>query len=428
MKKKLALFGGKPILDRPLTERHYIGREEISAAMKVLKSGQLSGFVARNNQQFLGGPWVNKLEDRFCSYLKAKYAVSMNSATSALYAAVYALGMSPGDEVILPPYTMSATAGAVLACSGVPVFVDVDINNFCLDADKIEPLITRKTKAIIVVHLFGNPAEMNKIMRIAEKYKLRVLEDCAQSPGAAYQGRPVGRFGDIGVFSLNRHKVIQCGEGGVAITNDSKLVLKLRLIRNHAEAVIDEMDNPDKINLLGWNYKMTEVEAAISAAQINKLDGLNAIRIRNARYLTSRLKGFDWLIPYKPLKTIKTVYYRFPFRYKIENLGIKRSTVAKAMAAEGFLLNEGYVKPIYLQSIYRNTDLGKDPYLSVMHRSGYKYQEGLCPISERLYNKELLLSGITHTARNRKDIDLFIKALRKIKDNIKELIAYEKKP
>lgn len=424
--KELAITGGSPVLRSPLPEKHHITKKEEKNVLQVLRSGKLSGFIARDTEEFLGGPWVKNLEERFCDYFNTKFAISMNSATSALYASVYALDICPGDEVIISSYTMSASVAAILACSGVPVFVDVDIRNYCIDADKIVKAITPKTKAIIVVHLFGNPAEMDKIMYIAKKYGLRVIEDCAQAPGAIYQGKQAGRFGDIGIFSLNRHKTIQTGEGGVAVTNKHKFALRLQLIRNHAEDVIDQMGIGAQFSYIGWNYKMTELEASVGAAQITKLDKLNLIRIRNAEYLTKKLKRFSWIVPHKAQPESRCVYYRYPIRYIKKRLGIKRSTLAAAMRYEGFYLNEGYVKPVYLQSIYQNRAQRPAPYVLEMYKSGRIYRRGLCPIAERLYYEELLLSNITHLARNARDIDFFILAFQKIESQIEKLKIYEK--
>lgn len=420
MSNKLALLGGRPILSKPLKEPNYIGNQEIEQAMEVLKSGKLSGFVAGDNEEFLGGPWVRRIEQSFRDYFGTKFAISMNSATSGLFASVYALGISPGDEVIVTPYTMSATAAAVLACSGVPVFVDVDVEDFCIDTQKIEIAITAKTKAIIVVHLFGNPADMDRIMAIAAKYNLAVIEDCAQAPGAEYQGTYVGTIGDIGVFSLNRHKTIQSGEGGVIVTDEEELALKLRLIRNHAETVIDQMGAGDKYSLIGWNYRMTELEAAIGSAQIKRLDILNAVRISNADYLSERLKKFGWIIPNRPKPNTKAVYYRYPFRFIKKNLRIERSVFAKAMRFEGFPLNQGYLKPLYLQSIYRKRDENV-PYLNQLYQSGQSYQQGLCPVVEKLYQEEFMFSAITHLAKSKSDLNLFIRALEKVEANVGEL-------
>lgn len=426
MSEKLALLGGKPVLKSPLAEPNNIGEEEIKKALEVLKSGKLSGFAAHTGEGFLGGPFIKKVEEEFKNYFGTKFAISVNSATSGLFAAVYALGISPGDEIIVTPYTMSATAAAILACSAVPVFVDVNPDDFCIDASKIEEALSDKTRAIMVVHLFGNPADMDSIMEIAEKHGLSVIEDCAQAPGAVYKDRLVGTFGDVGIYSFNRHKTIQTGEGGVMVANNEELALKLQLIRNHAEDVIDQMGTGDRFNLIGWNYRMTELEAAIGSVQITRLKALNKKRMENADYITKRLKEFKWLIPNRPKPDSKSVYYRYPFRFIGEKLGIKRSTFAKAMEKEGFPLNEGYVKPLYLQSIYQKKE-SNTPYLSGIYRSGRNYKAGLCPVVEKLHKKEFLFSTITHLAKDKGDLDLFVQALKKVESNVEELKNLEKK-
>lgn len=420
MSEKLALLGGRPILREPLKEPNHIGEQEIEQAIAVLKSGQLSSFVAADNEGFLGGAWVKRIEQSFKDYFGTKFAISMNSATSGLFASVYALGISPGDEVIVSPYTMSATAAAVLACSGVPVFVDVDCEDFCIDTGKIEAAITAKTKAIIAVHLFGNPVQMERLMAIATRHNLAVIEDCAQAPGAEYHGKYVGTMGDVGVFSLNRHKTIQSGEGGVIVTDQEELALKLRLIRNHAETVIDQMGVGERYNLIGWNYRMTELEAAIGSAQIKRLNALNALRISNADYLREKLNKFSWIIPNRPKPNTKAVYYRYPFRFIKKNLGIERSMFAKVMQAEGFPLNQGYLKPLYLQSIYQKKAKGA-PYLNQLEQSEQNYQQGLCPVVEKLYREEFMFSAITHLAKSKGELNLFIQALEKVEANVGEL-------
>jgi len=424
MGETLALLGGKPLLRKSLREPHYIEKDEKAAVLEVLKTGRLSHFVAKYNEEFFGGPYVKKLEKRFADYFGSGCAVSMNSATSALFASVYALGICPGDEVIVTPYTMSATSTSILSVSGIPVFVDVDPDDFNMDVSKIEGLITDKTKAIMVVHLFGNPVDMDKVVDIAKRHKLKVIEDCAQAPGAKYKNKYVGTFGDVGIFSLNRHKTIQAGEGGVIITNDSRLCFKLQLIRNHAEAVIDQMEDKKGLNLIGWNYRMTELEAAVGTAQIMKLDKLNALRIKNGGYLSGKLKAFDWIIPNKPKEKTRCVYYRYPFRFLGRKLGIKRSTFAKAMKEEGFFLNEGYLKPLYLQSVYKKRK-ETVPYLGPVYSSSRNYEEGICPVAEKLYKEEFMFSPIAHLARDERDVDLFVKALKKIEENIQVLKKYE---
>src|SRR3989338_11562605 len=208
---KLALRGGTPVLKKPYPPVYTIGKREIAAVMQVLKKGPLSAFLGVAGEYFLGGKRVLSLEHAFTKKFKVQHAVSFNSATTALHGAIVALGIGPGDEVIVPPYTMSATAMAVLMNGAVPIFADIDPDTFCLDANAVEKAITKRTKAIFVVNLFGQTADFGKLLPLARKYKLKIIEDNAQAPGALFRGRYTGGIGDIGVFSFNVHKTIQSG-------------------------------------------------------------------------------------------------------------------------------------------------------------------------------------------------------------------------
>lgn len=421
---KLALLGGKPILNAPLTDAISFGLGEADAVRTVLESGCLSGFVAKAGDGFYGGPWVRKLEKYFEQYFSAKYAVAFNSATSALFAAIYAIGTETGDEIILPPFTMSATASAILMRGGVPIFVDIIEEDLCINPDQILPAITNKTRAIIPVHLMGNAAPMNRIMEIARARGLQVVEDCAQAPGAEFQGKKVGTFGDIGIFSFNRHKVVQSGEGGVAITDDSELALKMQLIRNHAEGVSDQMTEAEDFALVGGNFRMTELEAAVATVQMGRLGALNAKRRRFGLFMNQCLSKIPWIVPQRNIPGVTSVYYRFPFRYIKEGLGIKRATLAKALSAEGFPVNEGYEKPLHLQSIYQKGN-ANDPYLRGLYFNSRQNEKGLCPVAERLWEEELLLTPITHQAHDFGDIETFMMALNKIASHRDALLGYE---
>ena len=185
---------------------------------------------------FKGGPEVQALEVEWSN--KVKHSISVNKATSGLFAAIGALNIGFGDEVIVSPYTMTACALAPLIYGAIPVFADVELESGSLDPSSIEQCISNKTKAIMVVHQFGIPAKMDEIIKLARKHKLKVIEDCAQAHGASYKGQDVGTIGDIGVFSLNVNKTIQAGEGGVCVTNDDEIAYRLQLIRNHGEAVV----------------------------------------------------------------------------------------------------------------------------------------------------------------------------------------------
>lgn len=428
---KLAFFGGKPILKKTLPPYNPIGKEEAETVAKVMKEKILSDFVGRAGKYFLGGKYVRELEKCFCRYFKVKHAVSFNSATTALQAAVRALGIGPGDEVITTPYSMSATASAILFNNALPVFADIQEDSFCLNSLSIEKNINNRTKAILSVNLFGGSADYKPILKLAKKYDLKIIEDNAQAPGATYKGRFTGTIGDIGVFSFNVHKVIQAGEGGVLITNNKNYAFRARLIRNHGEVVIDDLYQDKKIYepILGSNYRPTEIQAAIAIEQFKKLNQLNKKRIKLADYLTKELKQFNWLIPAKTLKQSRHVYYLYPFRFLQKRIGIKRTTFAKAMKAEGFSLPEGYQKPLYLMPIYQKKEIypsSRFPFISKEYPHKISYKKGICPIVERMYEKELLFTAICQPPQTAKDIDLFIKTIKKIEKNIDALKAYEK--
>ncbi|MDQ5847021.1 MAG: DegT/DnrJ/EryC1/StrS family aminotransferase, partial [Acidobacteriota bacterium] len=235
---KLALHGGSPVRDRPFPPYITIGKEEKRAVAEVLDSGVLSKFLGTWSPDFYGGPRVQKFEQEWAEYFGVKHAVSVNSATSALIAAVGAAGIEPGDEVIVSPYTMSASASCVLVYNAIPVFADIDPEIFCITPEAIRQRITPQTKAILAVDILGHPANMDGIMELAAEYGLTVIEDAAQAPGSLDNGRFAGTMAHLGVFSLNYHKTIHTGEGGLIVTNDDNLAERLQLIRNHAEVVV----------------------------------------------------------------------------------------------------------------------------------------------------------------------------------------------
>ena len=227
---QLALFGGPKTIVQSFRPYNPIGVEEVDAAKQVIESGVLSQFLACWHDDFYGGPKVREFENAWASYFGVKHAVTVNSWTSGLIAAVGAIGIEPGDEVIVSPWTMSASATAILQWNAIPVFADIEPNTFCLDPVSVEDNITSRTKAIMAVDIFGHSADMDYLNRIADKYNLKVISDTAQSPGALYKGRHAGTLADIGGFSLNYHKHIHTGEGGVLVTDDSNLAERLQLI------------------------------------------------------------------------------------------------------------------------------------------------------------------------------------------------------
>lgn len=422
---KLAICGGKPVLGKPLPAVYNIGREEIREVVSLLKKGPLSGFAAVAGEKFSGGRYVRRLEDAFCKKFAIKHAVSFNSASTALTASIAALSIGPGDEVIVSPFTMSASVMSVIANGAVPIFADVELPSFCIDPKEVISKITKRTKAIMVVNLFGGPANFDRLLKLAEKYHLKIIEDNAQALGAKYHGKFTGTIGDIGVFSFNVHKVVQSGEGGVLITNDHNLAFRAQLARNHGEVIIDSTDDYSLGPIFGSNWRMTELEAIIAYHQFAKLDFLNRERIKLADYLSYQLTRFDGLIlPYVDNKSgNRHVYYLFPIMIDEKKFGISRDLFVDAMTAEGFQMSKGYVKPIYLLKIFQQRRAFNQTHFPFDY-GGCRpnYSRGICPVVEMLYERELTYTDICQYPRTRKDIDKFVAAVSKILEFKDELI------
>ena len=398
---KLALFGGTPLRTTPFTSYNPIGEEEKARVAGVLDSGLLSGFIAEPGEHFLGGPEVRELEELTCEMMGARFAVTMNSATSALYAAVGAAGLGPGDEMIVTPYTMSASATAALAWGAIPVFADIDPETFCLDPAAVEALVSERTRAIMAVDLFGHPADFAALKRIAAQHDLILIEDAAQAPMASLDGKQAATLGDIGILSLNRHKHIHCGEGGIALTDDPALARRLQLIRNHGEVVVEPGEN--LASMIGQNYRMTEVHAAIAIEQMKKLPGLVARRQTQADEISRALDGHPLLTPPVVRDGVTHAYYVYATRLRRrENPQVSRDVLARALSAEGLPATAGYVTPLYELPLYQQRigmGSGKGdqgwPFSLAPH---VDYAACACPVVERLETQELCLLGNVHGA------------------------------
>lgn len=432
---ELAINGGSKIRTNPFPAYNTIGKEEESAVLRVLRSGKLSTYLGAWHDDFYGGREVQLLEKEWAEYFNVKHAISVNSATSGLYAAIGAIGINPGDEVIVSSYTMSASATAILMYGGIPVFADIEEDYYCLDVHSIKEKITSKTKAIIVVDIFGQAYDADAINSLAKEYNLKVIEDTAQAPGAKYGNKYAGTLGNIGVFSLNYHKHIHCGEGGIIVTDDDELALKLQLIRNHAEAVIGSKGYNDKkelINMVGFNYRMTEIEASIAREQLRKLPLLIEERIANIKYLQDGLSSIPAISCTKVRNKSTHVYYANPLQYdsKLAN-GIHRNKFIDAVKAElpntllredsAVLLGYGYVKPLYLLPLYQEKIAFGNQGYPFNLSNNTNYDKGICPITEDMHYNKLVSHEFMRPGMKKRDLDDVISAFQKVWINRSEL-------
>lgn len=428
MKNKLAINGGTPIRKKPWPDHKTTAGEEIRVALKVLKSGYLSlyegNYFADKPFSFEGGPFVRKLEKEWARYYGVKNAIAVNSATSALYAAIGAVGVGPGDEVIVSPYTMSASAACALIYNAIPVFADIEEKTFNLDPESIEKNITKNTRAIVVVHIMGYPADMSSIMRLARRHKLIVIEDCAQAHGAKYKENYVGTLGDIGIFSLNVNKTIQVGEGGVLVTDNDELALRLKLIRNHGEVVADQIAYKNINNIIGYNYRMCETQAAMASEQLKKLKKFNKARIELAGCLTKELSKFKGVILPVAERDCDHVYYIYGMRFISEIVGISRDKFCRALCAEGIPVFQGYTRPLYLQQLYqRKAGYGGKgcPFNCQYYKGNVSYVKGICPVAERMYEEEFFGFEYVKPPNTLKDMHDVAKGFEKVFNHIDEL-------
>ena len=336
--EKLALFGGprsvksKDMLvpGQPSYGKDYpiIGIEEIEAVNDVLRSKRLCSLV---------GTRVAKFENEFAEYIGVKHAFATNTGTAGLQCAVAAAGIKPGDEVIVPAYSFIASATCVSYNQGIPVFVDVDPKTYDLDPEKVKEAITRKTKAIIAVHIYGQPSDMDALNEISRDHSLTLIEDAAQAHGATFRGRKAGSMGDIAVFSFQESKNMQTGEGGMVTTNNDELALKASRLRLFGEVIVKDKPRDYISYDLGYNFRMTEIEAAIGSVQLKRLDSMNERRIDNARALDRGLRKISSTFVDPPFvdPRVKHVYHMYAPKLSEEEKDLGRDILIEALRAEG---------------------------------------------------------------------------------------------
>lgn len=423
----LAIFGGPKTISSPFARYNPIGSEEVEAAKAVIESGVLSQFIGSWTPDFYGGPKVQEFERRCESYFGVKHAVTVNSWTSGLVAAVGAVGIEPGDEVIVTPWTMCASATAILHWNAIPVFADIEPNTFCLDPASVEANITPYTKAIMAVDILGHSANMDALMAIAKKHGLKVISDTAQAPGTYYKGKVTGTMADVGGYSLNYHKHIHTGEGGIVVTNDDQIAEKLRLIRNHAEAVVGPKGETDLSNMIGHNFRLGEIECAIGIEQLKKLKHLVAGRQRAAERLTAGLQGLTGLRTVIVEPDCTHAYYMYPLILDVDGLGISRATILKALAAEGIVgLVAGFANIHMLPLYQKKMAYGSKgfPWTSDICRRDVSYAHGICPVAEELHEKTYIGFAMCMHELADAEIDLMVTAFKKVWANLDSLRGY----
>ncbi|EAT59817.1 DegT/DnrJ/EryC1/StrS family aminotransferase [Chlorobium ferrooxidans] len=421
--EKLALHGGPKTVNRPFRRYNSIGTEEVHAAKEVIESGVLSQFLGVWHEDFYGGPKVREFERNCADYFGVKHAITVNSWTSGLVAAVGAIGIEPGDEVIVTPWTMSATATAILHWNAIPVFADIDPETFNLDPASVEANITPYTRAIIVADIFGQSADMDELMTIAARHGLKVISDTAQSPGALYRDKYAGTLAHVGGYSLNYHKHIHTGEGGVLVTDDDELAERLQLIRNHAEVVVEDKGVSNLSNMLGYNFRLGEIECAIGIEQLKKLGRFVQSRQATADRLNEGLAGLPGLkLPVvRPDRT--HVYYVYPMTVDASETGVSRERIHAALQAEGLSLSNRYqnihLLPCYQQKMAYGTK--GFPWNSEICHRDVDYRKGICPVAEKMQDEAYLGFGMCVYDLDGEDVDLIITAIRKVWQNLDSL-------
>lgn len=407
---KLAILGGSPVRQAgPIGPPWpYVDDNMVNSIVKTTKSGIWSRIQSRNGT-------VPTFEEQFAGLIGAKYSIGTGSGTQALSTCVEAMGIGPGDEVITSPYTDMGTISSILTSRALPVLVDVDPHTYQLDPDEVEKRINSNTKAIMPVHIFGVAANMERIMAIAAKHHLRVIEDACQGHLARYQGKGLGTIGDLGCFSFQASKPVSCGEGGAVVGNDQALMDQCYTVQNHGTS------RKGSNETIGPKYRMNEFEGAILMGQFPGIKDRFVTRNENANYLTSRLKDFAGLVPQKHYPgTESGAYYHYSMTYNKEHFnGAERSQFLKAVAAEGVRLDS-----------YIRTGLHREPWVAhIVGLKGYKamysasrlkeYQEGMhFPNCDRITDETMVSfwgSGALLAERN--EMDNIINAIMKVYEN-----------
>jgi len=398
MPAALAVDGGTPVRSTPFHRWPVHDEREVDALREVVESGNWGGFPSPNVH-------AARFAEAFASYQTARYGICTSSGTTALEVALKAAGVRRGDEVIVPALTFVATAGAPLYMGAVPVFVDVDADTWCIDADQIEVTITDRTRAILPVHLGSRMADMDRVMEIARRRGLRVIEDCAHMQGGFWQGRGAGSIGDLGCFSFQNSKLMTAGEGGIILTSDDDFA---SLCHSYVDCgrVRSGDAAPKSQGLFGYNYRMTEFQAAVLEVQLERFPEQTRVREENKAYLTGLLQHVEGVSTLRDDERITAKSgYGFYLKYSPEaNGGVPRDRFFIALRYEGIPASGAFYEPVYRDKLFAWRDAGIDADYSDVH----------CPVAERVAYHETVWLPHQVFLGPREDIDDIAAAIEKV--------------
>jgi perosamine synthetase len=389
--EKLALYGKEPIRRTILPYgRQWLDEDDIAAVVEILRSDWLTT-----------GPKVADFEQAFAAFVGAREAVAVSSGTAALHAAVYALGIGPGDEVIVPAMTFAASANCIVFQGGTPVIVDVDPHTLLLDPTQVEAHITPQTKAIVAVDYAGQPCDYDAMYAIADRHGLAMIDDACHAIGGSYKGRAVGTLATLNTFSLHPVKHLTTGEGGVITTNDRELAQRMRTFRNHG-ITSDHRQREQQGSWfyemvdLGYNYRLTDIQCALGLSQLRKLPDWIRRRQEIAHCYDSAFADLPALAPLRVRADVSHAYHLYVVRLKLTQLRATRSDVFAALRAEGIGVNVHYI-PLHLHPFYRKR---------------FSTGPGLCPVAETVYEQIITLPLFPRMDDD--DIQDVIAAVRKV--------------
>jgi dTDP-4-amino-4,6-dideoxygalactose transaminase len=416
---QLAITGGEPLRNAPFTQWPIGTKEEAAALDDVLTSSKWGG-------QPFPGKHADMFAKKFAAFHTARYGQCVSTGTVAIQAALKAIDIRPGDEVIVPAYTWEGTVGPVLLLNAVPVFVDVDPDTYCLDAKLIEQAITPQTKAILPVHLGMRFADMDELLRIASKHNLKVIEDCAHAHGGMWNGKGAGSMGDLGAFSFQSSKLITSGEGGAVITNNLEY---MELVQSYINAGRASLTDQYHHRIIGFNYRLGEFQAAVLGPQLERLPEQAATREKNMKHFETRLKNTAGIGLLKPEPRItRLAPYGYVFKYFADRVNdIPRAAFVAALQLEGVPCDGLFYEPVYKSSLFplKSADFpalswGRDKPLDL--RNMYS-----CPESDKAAYHEAVWLPHQHFLGSAADVDAIADAIEKVLGNREELRGLDHK-